>query len=97
MRIEIADGQVDIKGGTIQNGKRAGEPWEIRTQIGYMHNGGLYPVKCKVTLPKGHAGYAAGFYTFAPESYVTGDYGAPQLGQVHYLVREEAAKAVKAA
>lgn len=95
MRFEIVDGKIDVKGGTIQNGKRAGEQWEIRSQEAWMYNGDLHPVKVKLTLPRNHAGYGPGFYTLAPESFGVGDYYAPKLRDVHVLVREEPAKLAK--
>jgi hypothetical protein len=97
MRIEIQDGKVDIRGGTIKQGDRAGQAWEIRQQTGYMYNGGAYPEKITLTLPRDHAGYAPGFYTLAPESFVRGDFSVPQLAKVVTLVREvEAAKLARA-
>lgn len=97
MRIEIQDGKVEIRGGTIKSGERAGQAWEIRQQTGYLYNGGSYPEKVTLTLPKDHGGYAAGFYTLAPESFVVGEFKVPALAKVLTLVREEASKAVRAA
>ncbi len=96
MRIEVQDGKVDVRSGIIKNGDRQGQQWEIRQQTGYMFNGGSYPEKITLTLPRDHMGYAPGFYNVAPESYVRGEYDVPQLAKVVTLVREgEAAKLAK--
>ena len=98
IEIEIISSHIDVRGGTIKSGDRAGQPWEVRSQEGYVYNGHAHPERCNVNLPPSHAGYAPGRYYIDPVSVVVGDFKALAFERALVLkpVIAEAAKPVKA-
>ena len=77
VRIEIVSGAVETRKGTS---KKTGEPYEMRQQEAYLHNGHAYPDRFPLDVPKDSdrqflQPYAPGFYTLAPGSIGVGDYG----------------------
>lgn len=90
MRIEVTDGKIETREGTIKSGPRAGQQYKIRTQEAYAHNGHAYPARFKLSLPDDVAGYSPGFYTIAPDSFVVGDFDSLGLARSLRLLREEA-------
>lgn len=86
MRIEIESGEAETRSGVIKNGERKGEQWSMRSQVGWLSNGGKYPVKISVPLADDQQPYAAGFYTFAPECFEAGDFDRLQFARKLVLV-----------
>jgi len=83
IKIEIENSQVDER-----NGVKNGKPWTIREQAAYAHvlddsgKPGKYPVRCKIGLEDKQAPYAAGLYTFGPQSIIVGDFDKLTLARV---------------
>ena len=78
-KIEIVSTEVRRMSGTSAKGK----PYDLAFQEGYMHNGGRYPDKCEIPVPKNDQGaflppYAAGWYEIAAGSYEVRD-GRPSI------------------
>lgn len=92
MRIEIESNAVEQRGGTIKSGDRKGEQWSMRSQVGWLSNGGKYPVKVSIPLKDDQSPYGAGFYTFAPECFEAGDFDRLQFARHLSLLPVQAAK-----
>ena len=72
-QIEIVDTEVQILSGT----SKAGKPYEMKLQAAYLHNGGAYPEKFELILPRPEEGkesqpYHKGFYPYKTEPRVFG-------------------------
>lgn len=72
-QIEIVDTEVQLLSGT----SKAGKPYEMSLQVAYLHNGGAYPEKFEVILPRGENGskshpYQKGFYPYKTSPRVFG-------------------------
>lgn len=91
MIIEIKDSQVEHKNGV----GKTGQPYEIFTQIGYLHKKSeAYPIKVKLSLSdENRHGYPAGMYTLDEESFFVGDYDSLKLARYLTLVPTKSAKA----
>lgn len=59
--------------------KKTGNPYTMRQQVAYMHNGGIYPQKISFQLSDKDIPYAFGLYTFDPSSFYVGEFGKPCL------------------
>lgn len=88
MKVEIQDAGVTEISGTIKNGPRAGQPYRIRKQVGWVFNGQAYPQKFEFNLDDENPGYAPGNYVIAPASFVVGDFSALQIGKL-VLLKDE--------
>lgn len=91
MRIEVESSNVEERGGFIKSGERKGEKWSMRAQVGWLYNGGKYPVKVSLPLSDDQQPYQPGFYTFAPECFEAGDFDRMQFARRIVLVATEAA------
>jgi hypothetical protein len=91
LRIEVQNATVETRKGTIKNGDRSGQAYEIRQQEAWVHNGRAYPQRVVLSLAPDHAGYAAGFYTVAAESFIPGDFDKLELARYLTLTPEVSA------
>lgn len=82
IKIEIVSLEVHTFSGKR---KSDGQPFEIKRQDAYLHNGHHYPERFDVELPRRADGsygsaYAPGFYTICPSSIrVNGEYKRLEL------------------
>lgn len=95
MKIEVDSATVEERGGVIRSGERKGEEWKMRAQVGYLYNGGKYPVKVSIPLRDDQPAYGVGMYTLAPESFEVGDFDRLQFAR--HLVLVPLVEAVEAA
>lgn len=95
VRIEIADASVVTSSGT----SKAGKPYTIHKQEGYLHNGHKYPERFEFSPPLNTdgkpMGYAPGLYALAPAAVTVGEYKRLEIGGFDglKLVRVEESKA----
>jgi hypothetical protein len=68
LKISIIEGHHQPISRTTKNGVM----WN---QDGYVHLGGAYPSKMKITLESPAAAYGPGEYELSPESFRVGQYG----------------------
>ena len=104
IRIEIVDNVVNTFSGKR---KSDGQPFEIKRQDAYLHNGHHYPERFDVELSKDAKGdylpaYTPGFYTVCPSSFrVNGEYKRLELNpfglKLIQLPQDAAGKPAKAA
>lgn len=69
LKIEVVSADVRV----INGKKKDGNPFTMRKQEGYLHNGHHYPERFEITLGRDAGGvdapaYAPGFYSIAPSS-----------------------------
>lgn len=93
IKIEVASNHVDERSGTRADGSK----WTMRSQEIYVDTGDKYPAKSSVSLEEGQAAYAVGFYTLAPASVKTGEYGRLELNRRIVLAPLPSAPANRAA
>lgn len=104
IRIEIVDSVVNTFSGKR---KSDGQPFEVKRQDAYLHNGHHYPERFDVELAKDAKGdymapYAPGFYTVCPSSFrVSAEYKRLEINpfglKLIALPAEGAGKPAKAA
>ena len=78
LNIEIDSPDVDVRSGTSKNG----QPYSIRNQNAWLHNGKKYPTEFKVRLQDGQVAYPVGKYTVDPSSFYVDQYGSLSLRTV---------------
>ena len=100
VRIEIVDSSVATLSGT----SKAGKPYTVHKQEGYLHNGHRYPERFEFSPPNGTDGkplaYQPGMYALAPAAVVVGEYKRLEIGGfegLKLLKVEESKSAAKAA
>lgn len=99
VRVEIVDASVSTLSGT----SKAGKPYTVHKQEGYLHNGHRYPERFEFSPPNNTDGkpqaYAPGMYTLAPAAVTVGEYKRLEIGGFDglKLLKVEDGKAVKAA
>jgi hypothetical protein len=80
VRIEIADALVITQSGM----SKAGKPYTIHKQEGYLHNGHKYPERFEFSPPvdgdNKPVPYAPGMYELAPASINVGEYKRLEIG-----------------
>lgn len=72
INIEIESNHVDVRSGT----SNSGQPYTIRNQMAWLHNGKKYPTEFKVRLDPDQAAYPAGKYTIDPSSFYVDKYNS---------------------
>ncbi|APY15762.1 DNA-binding protein [Brucella sp. 10RB9212] len=77
IKIEVPSNEINERSGTRADGSK----WTMRSQEIYVDVGDKYPAKSSISLEDGQAAYAAGFYTLAPNSFRTGEYGRLELNR----------------
>ena len=90
IKLQILSAQVEERGGTIQRGERKGEPYHIKNQEGYVHNGHAFPERFKISLGELPPLQPAMYY-LDPASIEIGEYGDLRIARSLKLLTEDEA------
>lgn len=90
IKLQILSAAIEERGGTIQRGERKGEPYHIKNQEGYVHNGHAFPERFKISLGDLPPLQPAMYY-LDPASIEIGEYGDLRISRSLKLLTEDEA------
>lgn len=94
MPSQVQAAVVVIKDPSVEE-RRVGDN-KFLSQVGFLRTSEDESLKIEISLPRGHAGYAAGVYQLAGQSFDRDQYGRPSFGKRGlYLVPVSAAGQAK--
>lgn len=93
IKVEITPNQARLitRSGTTKDGR----PYSLNEQKAYIYLGGDYPTEFTLSIPQGHAPYAAGFYNLGASSLQVGAFGRLEVSRDIALFPVQDAKDIK--
>ncbi|AXH73370.1 MAG: helix-destabilizing protein [Inoviridae sp.] len=76
IEIDALDGHIQSRTFAGQNGK---SDRRVFWQVGYMNNGGRYPVRIEIPMEESQRAYTAGVYSIHPSSFQASKYNKIEL------------------